>query len=56
MRNFRYSVARFLIHLGIAIMPEGRYKTEMLDALWDLFWKVQDTLDAEKAKNEETTV
>lgn len=48
MRNFRYSVARFLIHLGITIMPEGRYKTEMLDLLWGLYYKVQDALAEDK--------
>ncbi len=44
MRNFRYRIARTLIHLGIFIMPDGRYKTEMLDALWALYFKVQDAL------------
>jgi hypothetical protein len=38
--NVRYRLARRLIHVGLFVMPEGRYKTELLDSLWDLYDKV----------------
>lgn len=33
----RYRLARRLIHVGLFVMPEGRYKTNLMNALWDLY-------------------
>lgn len=52
MRKIRYIVARFLIHLGLDIMPEGAYKTQLLDRLWGLYYEVQEVLEQERAKND----
>lgn len=45
MRRFwkiqvRYRLARRLIHLGLFVMPEGRYKIELIDSLWTLYDRV----------------
>ena len=37
----RYQLARGCIHFGLAIMPNSRYKHELLAALWALRWKVE---------------
>jgi hypothetical protein len=40
----RYRVAKFLMDCGIRVMPDTRYKREMLDALWALHDKVVTTV------------
>jgi hypothetical protein len=37
--NVRYRLARRLIHAGLWVMPEGRYKSELLACLWLLYDK-----------------
>jgi hypothetical protein len=36
----RYRFARRLIHMGLFVMPEGRYKDDLVDSLWALYDKV----------------
>jgi hypothetical protein len=43
-RHIRYRVSRALIHFGIWLMPEGRYKSELLDVLWQLHDRVKATI------------
>jgi hypothetical protein len=38
--HIRYRVARRLIHIGLFVMPEGRYKDDLLGCLWALYDKV----------------
>lgn len=38
--EIRYRLARRLIHIGVFVMPAGRYKTDLVAALWDLYDKV----------------
>ena len=38
--QIRYRLARRLIHIGLFVMPEGRYKTELVDGLWALYDRV----------------
>lgn len=42
--HIRYRVSRFLVHLGIWLMPEGRYKSELLNVLWQLHERVKATI------------
>lgn len=42
--HIRYRVSRALIHFGIWLMPEGRYKLELLDVLWQLHERVVATV------------
>lgn len=51
MKMFRYRVARFLIHLGLDIMPECRYKTRLLQVLWELYYEVLADIEEEKGSN-----
>lgn len=36
----RYRLARRLIHIGLFVMPDGRYKDDLLARLWSLYDKV----------------
>jgi hypothetical protein len=38
--QIRYRLARRLIHTALWVMPEGRYKSELLACLWFLYDKV----------------
>jgi hypothetical protein len=38
--QIRYRLARRLIHMGLWMMPEGRYKDDMINGLWDLYDRV----------------
>ncbi len=49
----RYAVARQIIHLGLAVMPPGRFKTELLVALWSLRAKVSVAIAIDRALKEE---
>jgi hypothetical protein len=45
MRRFwkyqvRYRLARRLIHIGLFVMPPGRYKAELMERLWELYDEV----------------
>jgi len=46
--HIRYSISRALIHLGLRIMPEGAYKTELLEVLWELNRHVHQTVHGDK--------
>lgn len=35
--QIRYRLARRLIYAGLFVMPQGRYKTNLLNAMWDLY-------------------
>jgi hypothetical protein len=37
----RYIIARFLIHLGLKIMPMSAYKVLLLNRLWELRKEVE---------------
>lgn len=41
--QIRYRLARRLIHVGLWIMPEGRYKDGLMAALWALYDQVVTT-------------
>ena len=36
----RYRAARCLVHMGLWMMPDSRYKRELLALLWQLYDKV----------------
>lgn len=36
----RYRLARRLIHIGLFVMPNGRYKDDVLASLWSLYDEV----------------
>jgi hypothetical protein len=36
----RYRLARRLIYAGIFVMPEGRYKDNLVNSLWSLYDEV----------------
>lgn len=37
----RYWLARQCINAGLALLPDSRYKRELLDLMWKLRWKVE---------------
>lgn len=39
----RYRAAKALMELGLLLMPDGRYKRELLQVLWQLHAKVMAT-------------
>ena len=34
MKYMRYAIARWVIHLGLKIMPPGRARNELTDMMW----------------------
>lgn len=40
--HYRHQLARLMIHAGLRVMPPGRFKQQLLAALWDLRWRVED--------------
>lgn len=42
MSRLRYNIARTLIHVGLWIMPDSRYKRDLLELLWMLRAKVEE--------------
>lgn len=36
----RYSISRQIIHFGLWVMPDGRYKRRLLEVLWALHKEV----------------
>ena len=44
----RYTLGRWLVHLGIWIMPQGRTRAELTERLWAWRMQVDATLAAEK--------
>lgn len=38
--QIRYRLARRLIYAGLFVMPEGRYKTNLINSLWSLYDEV----------------
>jgi len=47
----RYRVAKTLIHAGLHIMPASRYKTRLLEVLWDLNAEVMETVHGDTSKH-----
>lgn len=45
----RYSIARQVIHAGLTIMPESRFKTELVAQLWTLRARVIATVAVARA-------
>lgn len=46
--QIRYRLARRLIYFGIFVMPEGRYKDNLVDSLWSLYDEVMLVADGER--------
>jgi hypothetical protein len=55
MRMLRHKLARGFIHLGLAIMPEGSYKTRLREVLWDFRREVQDTISRDTSRHRQHT-
>jgi hypothetical protein len=46
--HVRYRIARQLIHMGLWIMPNGRYKDALIGYLWMLYDQVIADVEAAK--------
>jgi len=55
MRLLRYRVSRFLIHLGLTLMPPGRYKGRLLEVLWSLHEEVLESNSRDTSKHRQHT-
>jgi hypothetical protein len=51
IQRSRYRVARTIIHAGLIIMPASRYKTRLLEVLWDLNAEVMDAVHGDTSKH-----
>lgn len=51
----RYQLARGLIHIGLAIMPAGTFKTRLLEVLWDFRREVEDTISGDTSRHRQHT-
>lgn len=47
---YRHSLARWMIHTALKVMPEGRYRAELSASLWTLNMRVMATLAAHNEK------
>lgn len=51
----RYQLARHLIHIGLAIMPDSKFKTRLLDVLWSLRQEVETTISGDTSRHRQHT-
>ena len=54
MRWFRFWLSRHLIHLGLAVMPQGSAKDELTEVLWS--WGRHVAATIAKIHNDGNTV
>jgi hypothetical protein len=49
MRSMRWRLGRFLMHMGLNVLPQGRARAEISEMLWEWRAHVEATLATHRA-------